>query len=233
MSTVDDLAALQEVELALARVAARLQEIQSLYAEPEPIIHGRAQSLRLHGELEDRRRLLRGLEDETTAVRNKRESGQKRLYSGAVTNPRELASLEAEAEALGRRLRQLEDQELELMLEIEAAGQAYHEATAELKSLEEEHTALRERLHHEEAELEQERARLEPQAEQQRSRLAEAVLTRYDSLKARKGGRAIGALRRGSCGACGVQVPTNVIQKADQRQELVPCPSCGRILAPE
>lgn len=233
MSTVDDLAGLQEVELALGRVRARLLEIQALYAEPEAIVQGRALADELHAEIEKLRHRLRGLEDETTAVRAKREAGQKRLYSGAVSNPRELASLEAEAEALGRRLSQLEDQELELMLEIEAATGAYNDASASVKSQETEHSALTARLRAEQAELEKEGARIEPQVAERRAGLPAADLTRYDALKARKGGRALAPLRRGSCGACGVQVPTNIVQKAEHRQELVPCPSCGRILAPE
>ncbi len=233
MSTVDDLAGLQEVDLALSRVRARLIDIQALYAEPEAIAQGRAHADSLHADLEKLRRRLRGLEDETAAVRAKREAGQKRLYSGAVGNPRELASLEAEAEALGRRLTQLEDQALELMLEIEAAAGAYTEAAAALRAQEEAHSALTERLRREQTELEKESARIEPQVAERRAGLPAAALSRYDALKARKGGRALAPLRGGNCGACGVQMPTHVIQKADQRQELVPCPSCGRILAPE
>lgn len=233
MSTVVDLADLQEVELALSSIRARLQEIRTLYTEPPSIVRARAGSEALQAELESLRRKLRGLEEETETVRGKRDAGQKRLYSGTVSNPRELASLEAEAEALGRRLSQLDDQALELMLEIESAAQAYDEAAAELEALEQEQAALVERLHSEQTDLESKCAQLEPEAARRRADIAPVVLTRYDSLKARKGGRAIAPIRRGSCGACGVQLPTNTIQKAEQQQEMVPCPSCNRILAPE
>ena len=233
MSTIEDLAGLQELELELDRIRARLLEIQALYAEPETLLQERAHVEDLSAQLAELRRRLRDLEDENANVRTKRDAGQKRLYGGTVTNPRELSGLEAEAEALGRRLAQLEDQQLTLMLEIDATSQSYAEAATKAKALEEDHALLTARLREEQAALEAERRSLEPQIAARRARVDKAALARYDALKARKGGRAIAPLRQGSCGACGVAVPTNIVQKAELRQELVPCPSCGRYLMPD
>jgi predicted nucleic acid-binding Zn-ribbon protein len=233
MPTVDDLADLQEAEDSLNRSLARLREIRAQYADPEALLQARDKAARLEVEAATLRRRLRELEGEAQAVRTKREQGQQRLYSGTVTNPRELASLEAEGESLGRRLSQLEDQELALMIEIETATEAHQEASTQVQELEREHASRTADLRQEEAGLEVEVARLQQKVALMRERLPAQALSRYESLKARKGGRAVARIRRGTCGACGVQVPTNVVQRAQQRQDLVMCTSCGRILCPD
>lgn len=233
MSTVDDLANLQDAEDARAKALARLRDIQEQYAEPEALVRAREQAAHLEGEIEALRRRLREMEAEAATVRAKRETGQQRLYSGTVGNPRELASLEAEGESLARRLSQLEDQMLNLMIEIESNTQAHREVAAEAQLLTQEHSIRTASLRQEQEALEVEAGRLQQAIAQERDRLPAAILRRYDSLKARKGGRAVARLRHGTCGACGVQLPTNVIQRAQQGEDLITCTSCGRILCPD
>src|SRR5262245_49520820 len=57
------------------------------------------------------------LDDEVASLRDKSAHADKALYSGAVTNPRELQALQDEVAALARRIGELEDAELELMVE--------------------------------------------------------------------------------------------------------------------
>ena len=232
MSRVDDLAALQELEQALSRATARLGEIRRLRAEPPELLAAREEAAAAQENLASLQRKLRATEVEATSTRQKRQAGQERLYGGSVTNPRELTGLEREAESLSRRLQQLEDQILELMLGVEEATETSEAKTRHLTDLEQRHSQRRAQLEAEGQELQAEAARLRQDLQRLRGALPADLLGRYDSLKARKGGRAIAPLQRGVCQACGVQVPTHVAQRAQQSEELVPCPSCGRFLWP-
>lgn len=232
MAQVDDLAALQDLDDDLARETARLREIRASLQEPEALLLARRDASEAEQTVASLRRSIRELEHEVETVRAKREAGQRKLYGGEVSNPRDLRGLEAEAEALARRRARLEDDLLKQMLDLEQASEAQAAGRERLAALEAEF-AERNRALIAEAQVLQAKAE-ETQARLRRLRqsLPSPLLTRYDTLKARKGGKAIARMRRDVCLACGVQVPTNVAQRAQQRQDLVPCPSCSRLLCP-
>lgn len=233
MAAVDDLAALQDLDDALAKDIARLREARAQMREPEALVAARAAAEKAARDLDALRREVHEQEAEAQTVRQKRQAGQARLYGGKVVNPRELQSLESEAEALGRRLSQLDDALLERMMAGEQATARRDETAARLA---EQIAAYTERTRDLSAQAEaiQAEGRQHQEAMQRlRAALSAQLLSRYDNVKARKAGRAVARLRRGTCSACGVQVPTHVIQKAQQRTDLVPCPSCARLLCPE
>ncbi|MHB0875995.1 MAG: zinc ribbon domain-containing protein [Anaerolineae bacterium] len=233
MAAVDDLAALQDLDDALAKDTTRLREIRGQMHEPEALAAARAAAEQAERDLAAVRHELRELEAEAQSVRQKRQAGQARLYGGKVVNPRELQSLESESEALGRRLSQLDDQALDRMVSAEQALALRDETAARLA---EQAAAEAERMRDLtlQAEAVTQQGRRHQEAVQRlRAALPPVLLARYDSIKARKAGRAMARLRRGVCGACGVQVPTHVVQRAQQKNDLVPCPSCARLLCPE
>ena len=52
----------------------------------------------------------------------------------------------------------------------------------------------------------------------------------YRNLRQRKGGRALALERDATCTACGVTLPTGMVQAVHGGEERVLCPSCGRLL---
>ncbi len=69
---------------------------------------------------------------EQGSVNNEASRTEKRLYSGNVTNPKELADLQQKIEALGRRNAVLEDEILEAMIMIEDAQEEKDAARRQL-----------------------------------------------------------------------------------------------------
>jgi uncharacterized protein len=233
VAAVDDLAALQDLDDALAKDIARLRDLRAQMHEPEALAAARTAAEQADRDLAALRREVHEMEAEGQTVQQKRQAGQARLYGGKVVNPRELQSLESEAEALGRRLSQLDDQLLDRMMTTEQATALRNETAARLAEQVAAYSELTSDLSAQ-AEAVQAQARQRQDTLQRlRSTLPADLLARYDNVKARKAGRAVARLRRGTCSACGVQVPTHVVQRAQQRTELVPCPSCARLLCPE
>jgi predicted nucleic acid-binding Zn-ribbon protein len=233
MAVVDELAALQDLEDSLVRDVARLREIRALLVEPAELIEARRQSGATEQVLAELRRGLRAMESETESVRAKRKAGQDRLYGGTVTSPRELVGLETEAEALARRLAHLEDEALALMLELEQATLVSRGRAAAVSEIEARFSERASVLRAEAESLQARSTQIQASIKRQEARLPPEQLARYTALKAHKGGRAVARLRRDTCKACGVQVPTHVVQRAGQRAAEVLCPSCGRLLCPE
>ena len=62
------------------------------------------------------------------------------------------------------------------------------------------------------------------------SQLAPDILGQYEKLLASREGQAVAELDRRVCQGCYVSVPNNIYVRLARSSELVPCPSCGRIL---
>lgn len=68
---------------------------------------------------DDLARQQKRIDDEVELLKDKRTGFDAKLYGGTVSNPRELQDLQEEIDALGRRIDQLEDGELEIMEQVE------------------------------------------------------------------------------------------------------------------
>ncbi len=174
---------------------------------------------------------LRALELETNGLADKLKQVNERLYSGRITNAKELAGLNQDEKMLERRKSELEDQELALMEQIENAENAAKEKRAAYEKVASETTARNQR----------ERAGLDTLAASDtdlvrkrdalRAQLPIETLRVYDDLRRMKKGRAVVMMKATSCTACGYEVPSGLISRVRLGNELVFCANCERILA--
>jgi len=155
-----------------------------------------------------------------------------RLYGGDITSPKELASIQAELDALRRRKNHLEDQDLEVMERREAVEKdvaALTERTEDLERRLGEATASRDAAAVEiSTDLDantKERAEILPD-------IPEELLETYEDLRPKKGGVAAASLEGGVCRGCGVALSPMALDamKRGDPGELVRCENCRRIL---
>lgn len=172
------------------------------------------------------------LEDEIALVVAKAEGHEANLYSGSVTNPRELQALQDDSEALRRRQRELEDRDLELMEELEPLNARLDELAVAASALDAEAASLRESAAQATSEIDAEVS----DAQSQRNTLAAAVepglLADYDQLRQQLGGVAIARLEGNVCGGCHLSLSA---AEVDRIRKLGPderalCEECGRLL---
>jgi predicted nucleic acid-binding Zn-ribbon protein len=155
-----------------------------------------------------------------------------RLYSGRVTNPKELDGLSKDLEMHRRQRSGLDDKLLELMELIDQAQARVNAKSTTLKQIEANRANDLAHLTAEQKSLMPLLSELHANQAQTRESLGADTLRMYDHLRRTKAGRAIAQLRRDSCGACGVTVPTGLVNRVHNGEEIVNCSSCGRILAP-
>jgi predicted nucleic acid-binding Zn-ribbon protein len=174
------------------------------------------------------------LDDEVASLSEKRKGFDTKLYSGTVSNPRELQDLQEEIEALGRRISVLEDRELEIMEQVEPIESALAELDTTLEQRRIVLTDAEARLTVAEAELavaldEETRARSETAAA-----VPDDLLASYEKLRAGLGGVAVARLVGNQCGGC--HLTLSAMEAARMRKlpagEVAHCEECGRILVP-
>jgi predicted nucleic acid-binding Zn-ribbon protein len=125
---------------------------------------------------------------------------------------------------------QIEDQEIALMEQAEAAQKEIARATqaaAEARKLVEEQVA---KLGAREANLEKDLAELSVNREQLAAAVQETARARYERLVRSKGENVVVGIERGVCGGCHMRVPPQLLVMCQAKKELVSCSNCGRIL---
>jgi|FaiFalDrversion3_1042247.scaffolds.fasta_scaffold00116_13 predicted nucleic acid-binding Zn-ribbon protein len=230
MTTVADLLALQESDLAIDSLRQRLQEVLARLQEPQELLELRQEVARRRRELLELRHRQRELEWEVEEQRRKAKAVEDKLYGGSVRNPKELQDLQADLESLRRQLARREDALLEVMLQGEEQEAALREREALLARRQEEWQGEQAALQAQKAALEGELAALEQQRAGQAARINGQALRLYQELRGRRQGRAVARVERGLCGGCRITLPTSLIQQARGGNSLVQCMSCERIL---
>ena len=173
----------------------------------------------------------RRLEDEIESIGEKRKQVEATLYSGSVSNARELQDLQEESEALGRRITHLEDRDLELMEKLEPVD-------AELEVLNRTRTAEQERLDAAgvrlttaEAELQVELDRVSAERDEVVQKVPAELLSQYEKLRSGLGGIGVARLVGSQCGGCHLTLSAmEVARIRKNRDEITNCEECGRLL---
>jgi predicted nucleic acid-binding Zn-ribbon protein len=124
----------------------------------------------------------------------------------------------------------IENQEIELMEQAEAAQKEIALATraaAEAKNLADgETTQLTDR----EENLRKELASLEANREELASAVDDGARGRYERLSRSKGENVVVGVAHGVCGGCHMRLPAQILVTCQAQAELVACTNCGRIL---
>jgi predicted nucleic acid-binding Zn-ribbon protein len=180
----------------------------------------------------DAARAQRKVEGELALVESKVADLEARLYSGAVTVPRELQAMQAEGEALRTRRGALEDDVLEAMDRRESLDGEIAALAARRAELDAEAAGLRVAIAEAEAQLDRDlAAELEARATAAAGIPADLAAL-YEQLRARLGGVAAALLVNGRCGGCHLALPATEVARLRKEppETLVRCEQCERIL---
>jgi uncharacterized protein len=168
---------------------------------------------------------------ELESLNNKANNSERRLYSGKVTNHKELADLQNEIEALGRRREILEEEILEAMVLVEDAQEEKSKADALLLKLSKAWDRETASLKVEQNELALRLHKLGGLRKTHAQSIPPNLLLEYEQLRKKKGGIAVSKLRVNQCLSCQLTVSANKVKSA-REGELVHCGGCDRILYP-
>jgi uncharacterized protein len=190
-------------------------------------------------EVESRRvdltRSQQRFEDEIGSLNERAAQAEKKLYSGSVSNPRELQALQDDIASIRKRIAQIEDDELEVMELLEPVEASRAELVGERDRLDGEGTQLRASLAEAEAEIEAELAGVRNEREEASAAVAEDMWPTYERLRKQLGGVAIARLVGSTCQGCHLALPAAEVDRIRHLSpdEPVNCEECGRLLVRE
>jgi predicted nucleic acid-binding Zn-ribbon protein len=230
MSGAHNLYRLQEIDLEIDEIHARLSEIQQTMEDDEEVREAQTKLEDAIKQQDLTRASLQSEEGAVSAQKYKLEQTESKLYSGSVTNPRELQDLQMESESLKRHLSTLEDRLLDAMVAHEEAVENVESSRTHIDTLLDQRKDQFAELENERDGLDEHLLRLEGNREAAVVGIMEDDLERYRALRLRYSGRAVALLEGGNCALCGLSLPESTQQRIRSGVEIVQCGQCKRIL---
>jgi len=230
---LDPLLQLQELDLSIDRLNARLGTLES----QNELRAGRTAQAEVEARLGEIQLSVnevgaeqRRLEGDVDSMQRKIDAEQARLYDGSVANIKELQSIEAEVASLKGRKSRTEDRMLELMERREELEEQLRPLEGEAKLARERVAEIEEGAAKELVDIERalgeraaERAALVPQFDPELLRL-------YDEIRVQKRGIGAAALVDGVCQGCHQKLSPVYLDRLKRTGDIRRCEYCRRIL---
>jgi predicted nucleic acid-binding Zn-ribbon protein len=205
---------------------ARIAELEARAAELD--------GLRIEADTEvgDLTRAQSKADSEVEQVKTRRVRDVERLSSGAITNPKDLESLQHELGALERRISTLEDEELEVMERLEDAQKRLSAVTADLDQVRAELDQVVSARDTAVEAIDAESSTISAERDGIVTQVPDDLLALYDKVRAQYGGLAAAALRARRCEGCRLEINGADLREiaAKPDDEVLRCPECSRIL---
>ena len=222
---------LQELDVQIAEASAGLAALDGAltprrkYAQAKKQFEA-ADKARIDAETE-----LKDSELKLKTIDEKRTATEKKLYGGAVTNPKELSSLEKEIEHLKNQQGQLDGRVLELYESVETLREKAKSAKDLKDKLEHQARAALSKEAVDRKQFEATLADLEPKRAEAAAKVTDKhLLSRYDAIRNKTGNTGVAKILEHKCGGCHVAVTSYTIRNIFEDKGIEYCENCGRIL---
>jgi len=220
---------LQQVDLRVAELTKQIEslpaQIQTLQSRLDEFIHAQEErKKRLAANQHERK----DLDGEIKVIQEKIARHKDQLYQ--VKTNEQFRAMTKEIEGEEGKVRAIEDEILEKMLEAEEIQQHIQEATARLESEKARVAAEVARLESERKADDDERIRLQALRNQIQDGLSESTRNLYQRVRQARHGLAVAEVREGLCMACNVLLRPQVYNDVRTNEVLLTCENCGRII---
>jgi predicted nucleic acid-binding Zn-ribbon protein len=152
------------------------------------------------------------------------------LYSGRITNPRELQLMQQEIENAKKTRDELDLQMLQLWETLETMKRDIDASERDLRQIERFYEAHMEDYRQRKAALEGEIAFNEQEREKLAQQIDPEVRQRYQTLRERLGGIAVAVVEQKACSVCHTLLTPYTLKRLETEEALITCESCGRLL---
>jgi len=230
MNTGFKLFQLQEIDTALDNSQKRITEIKSLIENDQAIQAAQIKVQKQEKLFIKEKNEFNNLNDEIQTRKNKKAQSESSLYSGSISNPKELQDLQKEIGYLTSTISEMEDQLLLKLVKLETVEEELDENKKNLNAVLSEFETRKSLLLGEKNHLENS---INSQTSQKQSIIDQIDVENleiYQSIRAAKNGYAVAKLEDDACSACGTSLTASQRQQARSPGTLFYCPSCGRII---
>ena len=155
---------------------------------------------------------------------------EQKLFSGTITDAKELVNLQEEVKILKKSNDEIENQMLEFMIKID-------DLLEEIKNIQEKKEELESQINSMEKDIDRQVKLLEEKIKDLKeirstvtSGISGGYLDEYEKTNAKKKGIVVGVLRDKFCSACNMQIPIVEAEKIKDLDKVYKCPLCGKML---
>ena len=208
----------------------RIIEIDKLISNNQNVIKAEAMLEQCEAEYKKIKSIFNEIDHEIQQKKIKKSQSESQLYSGKVTNPKELQDLQLEISSLSKILSSLDDKLLQQLMVLDEIETRISKCTEDLKNANSQFETDKSMLTAEKNRLLSGLKNLEVKRTSLLTQIDQASLDTYDLLRKRKNGFAIAELLDNSCSACGSSLTAGQCQQVRSSSQLFYCPTCGRIV---
>ena len=231
MRSVRELYDFQLLDWEIQELEEELSRIRATLADDSRRQNAHRRLFALQRKLDELRAPRRAAQDEIEQIEQRAARIDERMYSGAVTNPRELEAYQDERAMLARNHGIEEDRLLELMVESEDTQKLRDEAQVVFDRIHEERSEEVTELGSRGRQLTLELPTLQQRRATMSAEFSPQVLAVYETVRRSRGGQGAALVdQRGLCQGCRLIVPNSELQHVRSSEDVVQCGSCARIL---
>ncbi len=224
---------MHEIDSMYDKIRRRLLSLRKAVGGSTELTELREQVESIDAELNSARSEQQDMELESRSLTDRIRESEKNLMSGELSNPRELEAMQTSIDSMKSLRTELEDKSVDRLVladSLQGKLKEQQEALAELEQKWAEHKTA---LETETDQRKKEYVYLRKAREKVSEQLSPDNLEQYEHLRRRKNGVAVARLEEENCGACHTQVAIGILNNVRYSDELLNCPSCGRILLTE
>ena len=230
MNTAKTLYQLQSVELELIANKRRLRAIEASLEDNQAVQEAKQALEQAEAAFKPVKAHYNDVEHQIQSNQEKLTQTETRLYSGSVTNPKELQDMQQEVESLRKWRTEWDERLLVAMGSMENAQENLDLQQAQYDEALEAAAAGNAELLTEREQINAQNPLLEERRQEIATTIDRETLNTYVSLRRSKGNRAVSIIENDTCTVCGVSQIATVAKAVRAGDELVYCSNCGRIL---
>jgi predicted nucleic acid-binding Zn-ribbon protein len=221
---------LQQIDTRLDQVRARLHQIKVILQDNTEIQIILEEKNTLNLRLNTFKTELLSSELTVKDQQVKIQQTEATLYGGKIVNPKELQDIQLEIAMQKRQLNSFENKQLELMIALEEIQKDYEQLCFKYSKALQESDSNNITIISEQNTLLKDVERLNSEKKAAEISLSIQDLGLYDKLRTKRGGLALSVISEGACNSCGATLTPAQNQAIKSFDQIIFCPSCGRIL---